>query len=225
MECAFLYTNDMVFSLAWKKSSNPTNLRFHTWYFFHPRHLNPWSSHKFTMAWWRVYPISQASVEAASRHLDRFQFLDRHLDFCGHHGHEEKFIDFLRGHRHDLKTQKGHTAHIRNEPAIKILFSMFPPFSSFLLFFLVWLFFYLSSFSLLIHHSSPLLRHPCHQSPRLSRIPASATAFKIKSTMDVVRASHWTPENNRAQANENRTLIGHIHEISGIWSGESHKYQ
>jgi hypothetical protein len=31
--------------------------------------------------------------------------LDRHLDFCGHHGHEEKFIDFLRGHRHDLKTQ------------------------------------------------------------------------------------------------------------------------
>ena len=72
---------------------------------------------------------------------------------------------------------------------------MFPPFSSFLLFFLVWLFFYLSSFSLLIHHSSPLLRHPCHQSHRLSRIPASATAFKIKSTMDVVRASHWTPEN------------------------------
>ena len=42
------------------------------------------------------FPWSIGLQPSATAGLDRFQFLDRHLDFGGHHGHEQKFIDFLR---------------------------------------------------------------------------------------------------------------------------------
>lgn len=43
--------------------------------------------------------------------------------------------------------------------------------------------------------------------PTQSRIPPNATALRISSTMEVVRANHWTPDINKAQAKPNRVSV------------------